>query len=61
MANWQATSSNQWTVPLGGGLGKTLSVSGETMSFQVQGFYNAVVPDNAANWYLQMSFQHLFR
>ena len=59
-ANWQATSSNQWTVPVGGGLGKTLTVHGQTMSLQLQGFYGAVVPDNAPNWYVQMSFQYMF-
>jgi hypothetical protein len=59
-ANWQASSSNQWTVPVGGGLGKVLNVQGQTMSLQLQGFYGAVVPDNGPNWYVQMSFQYMF-
>jgi hypothetical protein len=59
-ANWQASSSKQWTIPVGGGLGKVLDVYGQTMNLQLQGFYNAVVPDNGANWYVQMSFQYVF-
>jgi hypothetical protein len=59
-ANWQASSSNQWTVPVGGGLGKALNVFGQTMNLQLQGFYGAVVPDNGPNWYVQMTFQYMF-
>jgi len=60
-ANWQATNSNQWTVPVGGGLGKVLTIGGENMNLQLQGFYNAVMPENGPNWILQMSFQYVFR
>lgn len=59
-ANWQASGGNQWTVPVGGGLGKVLTVHGRTMSLQLQGFYNAVVPENGPNWYVQMAFQYMF-
>ncbi len=60
-ANWQGSSADRWTVPVGGGLGKVLNVHGQTMSLQVQGFYNALVPENGAKWYVQMSFQYMFR
>jgi hypothetical protein len=60
-ANWQATSSNQWTVPIGGGFGKVLTVAGESMNLQLQVFYNAAVPENGPNAIVQLSFQYVFR
>ncbi len=60
-ANWQASSSNQWTVPVGGGVGKVFTVRDQAMSLQLQSFYGAVVPENGPDWLVQMGFQFVFR
>ncbi len=60
-SNWQASSSNQWTVPVGGGVGKAFSLGEQGFSLQLQAFYNVVEADNLPRWYFQLTFQHMFR
>jgi hypothetical protein len=46
-ANWDAASGQQWTVPLGGGIVKTLVFNRRPMNVGAQYFYNVVRPDAA--------------
>jgi hypothetical protein len=61
-ANWVADSSNQWTVPAGGGGGKLWRVGkiGLPVNTQIQAFYNAIRPDQTAEWQLRVQVQFLF-
>ena len=60
-ADWNADSSNQWTVPLGITVGKTFSV-GEGHAFDVSAgpYYNVERPDGAADWMLRFGVSWLF-
>jgi hypothetical protein len=59
-ANWEASSGNKWTVPLGGGVGKVFRIGKQAMNAQVQAFYNVEKPENAADWTLRLQLQFLF-
>jgi hypothetical protein len=61
-ANWEADrSSDEWTVPLGGGIGKIFRIGSlPPMNAQVQGFYNAARPDAVGRANLRMQIQLLF-
>jgi len=53
-ANWKAESGEQWTVPFGGGVGKTQSFGRFFVDFQAQAFYNAVKPEFGPDWQLRL-------
>jgi opacity protein-like surface antigen len=59
-ANWNAPSAQQWTVPIGGGVGRVFKVDGQAYNASVQAYYNAVRPNNAADWNLRLSVALLF-
>ena len=44
-ANWEASSDNQWTVPLGAGAGKLFKAGKLPINAQVGYYYNVVTPD----------------
>jgi hypothetical protein len=50
-ANWNATSGNEWTVPLGIGVGKLFMLGGKLpMMANFAGYNNVVRPDYSGNW-----------
>lgn len=59
-ANWEAPSGEQWTVPLGGGVGKLLRVGRLPLNVQLQAFGNVVAPEDAPDWNLRFQVQMLF-
>jgi hypothetical protein len=60
-ANWKASSSNTWTVPLGGGAGKIFKIGGKLpLNVQGQAFYNIVSPDMGPDWSIRLQAQILF-
>jgi hypothetical protein len=59
-ANWEADSSERWTVPLGGGVGKIFHLGKLPVNTQVGAYYNVVHPDNGANWQLRVQVQLMF-
>lgn len=59
-ANWEAKSSNTWTVPIGGGLGKIFKIDGQAMNAQLQGFYNVERPRYGPDWSIRLQLQFLF-
>ncbi len=48
-ANWDATRSQRWTVPVGGGISRTLVFNKQPMTLGFQYYYNPIRPDNAAS------------
>ncbi len=48
-ANWDAADGQQWTVPVGGGISRTLVFNRQAMTLGFQYYYNTKRPDNAAS------------
>jgi hypothetical protein len=59
-ANWSATSGQQWTVPIGIGIGKIAAIGSQPISLGLQYYHNAVRPDNAGADQVRMVFALLF-
>ena len=59
-ANWTARASDQWTVPVGGGVGKLFRIGRLPVNTQLQGFYNADRPKDTAQLRLRFQLQLLF-
>jgi hypothetical protein len=59
-ADWEADSGNQWTVPIGGGFGKVFRFGKLPVNMSLQGYWNAVHPDNGAEWQMRFQAQFLF-
>jgi len=59
-ANWEASSSNRYTVPVGGGAGKVVRFGKAPVDMKLQGFYNVEKPEGAATWSVQFQFKLLF-
>ena len=59
-ANWEGSSGDQWTVPLGGGIGKLQRFGKQPVDFKLQAFSNVVAPDGAADWSAMLSVKFLF-
>jgi len=55
-ANWKAESGNQWTVPLGLGLGKLIKLGGKLpVNLNASYFYNVVRPDYAPQYQVRLT------
>jgi hypothetical protein len=60
-ANWEADSSDTWTIPIGGGFGRVFRVGKLPLNASVQSFYNLEEPDNIGpEWSLRFQLQFLF-
>jgi hypothetical protein len=59
-ANWEADSSQRWTVPLGMGVGKIFHFGRLPVNMQLGGYYNVVHPDNGPDWQLRFQVQFMF-
>jgi hypothetical protein len=59
-ANWNVSSEDRWTVPIGGYAGKIVKLGGKLpLNLQLGAFYNVVTPRNGADWQLRFQFQFL--
>ena len=58
--DWKASGGQQWTVPLGGGIGKIFHFGKLPVNTQITAYYNVARPDNAANWQLRAQVQLMF-
>ena len=59
-ANWKADNSQQWTVPVGGGMGKIFHFGKLPVNTQLSAYYNVVRPDYGANWQIRAQVQLMF-
>ncbi|MHC4558453.1 MAG: transporter family protein [Planctomycetota bacterium] len=59
-ADWEADSSNTWTVPVGGGIGKLHRFGKMPVDFKLAAYWNAEKPDGSAEWTLQFTVKMLF-
>ena len=59
-ANWEASSSNTWTVPLGLGIGQITKFGEQPVNLQASYYYNVEKPDNGADYQVRLQIQFLF-
>ena len=59
-ANWKANSGNQWTVPIGGGIGHIFHLGRLPINTQIDAYYNVVRPDFGPNWQIRAQVQFMF-
>ena len=59
-ADWTATSGQQWTVPLGGGIGRVFKIGHQPVNAQLAFYDNVVHPDGAPDRQLRFQFALLF-
>lgn len=55
-SNWESSSGNKWTMPVGGGVGKVFHIGEWTFNAYVQAYSNVVRPDPGPDWTLRVQF-----
>ncbi len=58
--DWMADSGDQWTIPLGGGVGKIIHIGKLPINMQLSAYYNVVTPDNGPDWQIRAQVQFMF-
>ena len=59
-ANWEAKSSNRWTVPVGGGVGRIFNIGEQAINAKLEAYYNADKPDGAPDYSIAFQWSFLF-
>jgi hypothetical protein len=59
-ANWKAEEGQQWTVPIGLGIGKLFKAGKLPLNCTAQYYYNVITPDYGPDWSLRLQVQMLF-
>ena len=59
-SNWNADSSERWTIGLGGGFGKLFKIGNQPINAKVQAFYNVEKPTLAPDWSTVFTLQFVF-
>ena len=49
-ANWEASSGQKWTVPLGAHISQLIPIGKVPVNFKLDAYYNVVKPDNGPDW-----------
>src|SRR5208282_3701035 len=58
--NWKASGSQQWTVPLGAGVGKLFKIGRLPVNSQLSWYSNVVRPNFAPTWQIRAQVQFMF-
>jgi hypothetical protein len=58
--DWTADAGDQWTLPLGGGIGHIFHLGRLPLNTQIGGYYNVVAPEYGADWQLRAQVQLMF-
>ena len=59
-ADWKADSSDQWTIPVGGGVGKIIRIGKLPLNVSTHIYYNVESPENGSDWSARFQVQFLF-
>jgi len=59
-ANWEADSGNQWTIPIGGGVGKIFRIGKLPINGQISAYKNIETPENGPDWQFRVQLQFMF-
>lgn len=57
--NWQA-DSDEWTVPLGGGIGKIFRFGKMPVDLRLSAYWNVEAPDSAPDWFTEFQVKLIF-
>ncbi len=60
VANWEADSENRWTVPLGGGIAKFLTIGNQRLMARLDAYYNVERPQGAPDWHVNFLVRFFF-
>ena len=58
--NWLAASGEQWTVPVGGGVGRVFKLGDQPVNASIAGYYNVIRPTGASEWQIRTTLALLF-
>lgn len=59
-ANWEAASGNEWTIPLGGGVGRLVKHGKLPVDYKFMFYKNVEKPDFGPEWNIQFTVKFLF-
>ena len=59
-ANWEAPDGEEWTVPVGGGVGKLFRIGKLPVNGSATAYYNVEKPEGGPDWQLRLQLQFLF-
>ena len=59
-ANWEADSSDTWTVPFGGGFGRVMKFGKQPVNMSAQVYKTVQTPEFGYDWQLRLQVQLLF-
>ncbi len=59
-ANWEAKGSDQWTIPLGGGVGRVVHIGKQAINFRAAVYGNVTKPEDGSDYNVQLSATFLF-
>ena len=59
-ANWETNSSNRWTVPVGGGVGRIFKIGNQAINAKLEAYYNVEKPTGAPDYSIAFQFSFLF-
>lgn len=60
VADWNASSSDRWLVPVGGGIGKLVFWGKSPIDLSASFYVNVAKPDGGPNWQLNLQVAFLF-
>ncbi len=58
--NWEADSGNEWTVPVGLGIGKIFRFGDMPVDMRLSTYWNVEKPEGAADWFAEFQIKFLF-
>lgn len=59
-ANWKAASGQEWTIPVGGGVGRVFKIGDQAINSRIEAYYNVERPSGAPEWSWSFTWQFLF-
>jgi hypothetical protein len=59
-ADWTRDSGDQWTLPLGGGVGRVFNIGAQPVNMSLQAYDNVITPEGGPDWQLRFQVQLLF-
>ena len=57
---WFNKPGEKWTVPFGGGVGRSFQIDKQKLNFLAQYYYNTIRPSTGAHWTIQLTLEFLF-
>jgi len=59
-ANWEAKGSDQWTIPVGGGIGRVVHIGKQAINFRASFYANVAKPEYGPDYDVQLMAIFLF-